>query len=96
MNLLHSEQQARAFTSRNPFAGVPMLGADGQDRAQSMAILEWLDERYTDHLLLPDDIEQRFVARELAYAIATEIHAPLNLPVLKYLKRSAGPQPGRG
>ena len=28
--------------------------------------------------------------RELAYAIATELHAPLNLPVLQYLKRTMG------
>lgn len=90
VNLLKSEQRGDAFTSRNPFAGVPMLEADGRDRAQSMAILEWLDEAYPDRPLLPRDVEDRFTARELTYAIATELHAPLNLPVLKYLKDPLG------
>lgn len=90
VNLLEAEQRAEAFVSRNPFAGVPMLEANGRDRAQSMAMLEWLDEAYPDRPLLPADNEDRFTARELSYAIATELHAPLNLPVLKYLKQPLG------
>ena len=90
VNLLKSEQRGEDFRSRNPFAGVPMLEADGRDRAQSMAILEWLDDAYPDNPLLPRDPEGRFTARELAYAIATELHAPLNLPVLQYLKNEFG------
>ena len=90
VNLLTSEQRGEAFTGRNPFAGVPMLEAGGRDRAQSMAILEWLDEAHPANPLLPADPEARFTARELAYAIATELHAPLNLPVLKYLKDPLG------
>jgi len=54
-----------------------MLEADSRDRAQSMAILEWLDEAYRDQpSLLPARLEDRFTARELAFAIATELHAP--------------------
>ncbi|RJY10068.1 maleylacetoacetate isomerase [Aurantiacibacter aquimixticola] len=90
VNLLESAQKDASFTSRNPFATVPMLEADGRDRAQSMAIMEWLDEAYPEAPLLPSDLEQRFTARELAYAVATELHAPLNLPVLKYLKNELG------
>ena len=39
VNLLKSEQKDAAFTQRNPFGSVPMLEADGRDRAQSMALL---------------------------------------------------------
>ena len=90
VNLLKSEQRHEAFTKRNPFAGVPMLEAEGKDRVQSMALIEWLDEAYPERRLLPQDIEHRYTARELTYAIATELHAPLNLPVLKYLKDPLG------
>ncbi|KEO92022.1 glutathione transferase [Erythrobacter longus] len=90
VNLLHSEQKDEGFTSRNPFGSVPLLEADGRDRAQSMAMIEWLDEAYPQKPLLPSDIEDRYTARELTYAIATELHAPLNLPVLKYLKNEYG------
>ena len=90
VNLLESEQKLEAFTSRNPFGSVPLLEADGRDRVQSMAQLEWLDEAYPDNPLLPAGVEDRYTARELAYAIATELHAPLNLPVLKYLSSEYG------
>ena len=90
VNLLKSEQKGAAFTSRNPFGSLPLLEAGGRDRVQSMAQIEWLDEAYPEKPLLPADIDDRYVARELAYAIATELHAPLNLPVLRYLKDEYG------
>ncbi len=93
VNLLESEQRSDAFSGRNPFASVPMLAAGGRDRAQSMAIMEWLEEGFTQTPLLPSDLEDRFTARELSYAIATELHAPLNLPVLQYLKNEYGQSP---
>lgn len=90
VDLQKSEQRGDAYRSLNAFAGVPLLESDGHRYAQSMAIMEWLDERYPEPALLPVDREQRFTARELAYAIATELHAPLNLPVLQYLKNELG------
>lgn len=91
VNLREGAQKGADFTARNPFGGVPMLEAGGRDRAQSMAVLEWLEEAYPDApSLLPRDLEDRFTARELAYAIATELHAPLNLKVLRYLKAEMG------
>lgn len=90
VNLLASEQRGEAYRGVNPFGGVPALEVGGRIHAQSMAILEWLEEAYPAPPLLPADIDQRAVTRELAYAIATELHAPLNLPVLQYLKRAFG------
>ena len=83
-------QRAADFRAMNPFAGVPVLEFEGRRYAQSLAILEWLDERFPERPLLPTQVEDRFAARELAYAIATELHAPLNLPVLQYLKHESG------
>ncbi|MDG6077608.1 maleylacetoacetate isomerase [Erythrobacter litoralis] len=90
VNLRTGEQKGQAFTARNPFGSVPLLEADGRDRVQSMAQLEWLDDAHPEKSLLPHDVEDRYLARELAYAIATELHAPLNLPVLKYLSDEYG------
>lgn len=90
VDLRTAQQKDAAFTARNPFGSVPMLEADGRDRAQSMALLEWLDEAYPQPPLLPADVEDRYTARELAYGIATEIHAVNNLPVLNYLKTELG------
>lgn len=90
VSLVKGEQRDAAYVERDPFASVPLLEADGRDRAQSMAQLEWLDEAYPQAPLLPGAIEDRFTARELAYAIATETHAPNNLQVLNYLKAEFG------
>jgi maleylacetoacetate isomerase/maleylpyruvate isomerase len=91
VNLVTAENKGEAYASRNPFGSVPMLEAEGQDRVQSMAIMEWLDELYPKPVrLLPPRVEDRYLIRELAYAIATEIHAVNNLPVLKYLKEQLG------
>ena len=86
VNLVKGEQKDAGYVARNAFGSVPLLEADGRDRAQSMAQLEWLDEAYPEPPLLPKGVEDRFTARELAYAIATETHAVNNLPVLNYLK----------
>lgn len=90
VNLVKAEQKDAAYVARDPFGSVPLLEADGRDRAQSMAQLEWLDEAYPEPPLLPHGIEDRFTVRELAYAIATETHAPNNLQVLNYLKAEFG------
>lgn len=90
VNLVTGENKDESFKRRNPFGSLPMLAANGRDRAQSMALIEWLDEAYPEPPLLPADIEARYTTRELAYGIATEIHAVNNLPVLKYLKDPLG------
>jgi maleylacetoacetate isomerase len=90
VDLLGSEQRSDSYRAINPFAGVPTLAVDGRHYVQSMAILEWLEERFPRPPLLPADREHRYAVRELAYAIATELHAPLNLPVLQYLKHELG------
>ena len=90
VDLRTSEQKGETFTSRNPFGSVPMLEADGRDRVQSMALLEWLDEAYPEPPLLPKDIEDRYTCREVTCAVATEIHAVNNLPVLRYLADPLG------
>ncbi|MEW9855779.1 maleylacetoacetate isomerase [Novosphingobium sp. M1R2S20] len=90
VDLLKAEQRSEAYRALNCFAGVPALEVDEKLYAQSLAILEWLDEYRPERPLLPSGIEDRFAARELSYAIATELHAPLNSPVLTYLEQDLG------
>jgi maleylacetoacetate isomerase len=94
VNLRTGEQQDPQFVARNPFAGLPVIEADGRSRAQSMALIAWLDEKYPEPPLLPAGIEDRYTVRELAYAIATEIHALNNLQVLRYLREELGHSEG--
>lgn len=87
IDLRKGEQSEPDFLGRNPYGGVPVLEVEGRTYAQSMAIIEWLEERHPQPPLLPAAREERFIVRELSSAIATELHAPLNLSVLRYLKR---------
>jgi maleylacetoacetate isomerase len=90
VNLRTGEHRDPAFLAKNPFGGLPVLEAGGRDRAQSIATIAWLDETYREPPLLPDNPEDRYTVRELALAIATEIHALNNLQVLKYLREVLG------
>ncbi len=67
---------------------VPMLETDeGERLSQSMAIIEYLDEKHPTPALLPADAVGRARVRALAQSIACEIHPLNNLRVLKYLVR---------
>ena len=64
---------------------VPLLEIDGEKLSQSMAIIEYLDEKFPTPALLPADAAGRAKVRALAQSIACEIHPVNNLRVLKYL-----------
>ncbi|QBP74474.1 maleylacetoacetate isomerase [Herbaspirillum huttiense] len=82
------EQLLPAFTQLNPHALVPVLADQGKLLTQSMAMLEYLEERYPTPSLLPGDAFARAHIRELSLAIACEIHPLNNLRVLRYLKHA--------
>jgi maleylacetoacetate isomerase len=75
-----------AYTARNPQGFVPMLSIDGHDLTQSLAIIDYLDARFPQPLLIPADPLLRARAMAAAYLIASDIHPLNNLRVLKYLK----------
>jgi maleylacetoacetate isomerase/maleylpyruvate isomerase len=60
---------------------------DGTRLAQSMAIIEYLDEQYRQPPLLPADALGRARVRALAQIVACEVHPLNNLRVLQYLVR---------
>lgn len=78
------------FAKDNPFRGVPALELRDGIHGQSMAIIEWLDEAFPTNPLLPTEPSQRLVARELALAIATGLHAPLGRPAIQHIRSELG------
>lgn len=84
------EQHAAAYKAKNPSALVPYFKDDRVGLGQSLAILEYLDERYPEPPLLPADPAGRAKAREIAQAIASDIHPLNNLRVLQYLTGPLG------
>src|SRR3990170_4913338 len=80
------EQLSPAFKAINPQALVPALEDGGQILTQSLAIIEYLEERYPEPPLLPGAPADRAVARSMALLIACEVHPIQNLRVLNHLK----------
>lgn len=90
IDLLKDEQRGEAYRRENPQGLVPALADAGDPIPQSLAILEYLEERFPEPSLLPVDAAGRARVRGLALAVACEIHPLQNLRVLRYLKRSLG------
>ena len=83
VELRTGEQKSDGFLALNPQGLVPALEADGQVLTQSLAILEWLEERHPDPALLPGPSADRAVVRAMAAIVACDIHPLNNLRVLK-------------
>ena len=84
------EQLQDAYRALNPSALVPTLEDGDTLLTQSLAIIEYLEEKYPPNPLLPADTAARARVRSLALDIACEIHPLNNLRVLKYLKNDLG------
>jgi maleylacetoacetate isomerase len=91
INLSTEEQLTPAFLAINPAGAVPALIEPGQAPiTQSIAILEYLDERYPEPPLLPKDLRARARVRSLTALIASDTHPLIAPRVRKYLTTRAG------
>lgn len=85
VNLRAGEQGADEYRALSPAAIVPTL-IDGEVKlTQSLAIIDYLDARYPEPRLVPQDRLMRARVLELAQTIACDIHPINNIRVLKYL-----------
>ncbi|RZL53730.1 MAG: maleylacetoacetate isomerase [Sphingomonas sp.] len=76
-----------AYAALNPQRLVPALEVDGLVLTQSVAILEWLEERFPDPPLLPADADGRAIVRAMVATLATDVHPLHNLRTLKALRQ---------
>ena len=84
------QQKSAEYLEINPQGLVPALVDGDIVLRQSLAIIEYLDEKYPQPPLLPDSARARARVRSLAYLIADEIQPLNNLGVRQYLKHQAG------
>lgn len=82
INLLNAEQQADSYKEHNPSGGVPCLVDGDLTIAQSLAILEYLDEKYPSPSLISGDAAQRALIRQLSLIVACDIHPLINMKVM--------------
>ncbi len=79
-------QRAEAYRALQPQGLVPALETSDGVLIQSPAILEWIEERYPDPPLLPEDSAGRAMVRAMAAVVACDIHPINNLRVLTHLR----------
>ena len=87
------EQHGQAYQALNPQGLVPLLVDDengGAPIAQSLAIIEYLEEIFPVPAILPADPVARAQVRALALHLACDVHPLNNLRVLQYLSRELG------
>jgi maleylacetoacetate isomerase len=88
--LRDGEHRAPAYRAVNPQALVPALDDNGTVIAQSIAIIEYLEEKYPVPPLLPRRAAERAVVRSMALSIACDLHPLNNLRVLSFLQSPLG------
>lgn len=84
------EQHGEAHRSLNPMEQLPVLLVDGVPLTQSLAILEFLEERHPDPPLLPRDPQARARVRQLAEIVNSGIQPLQNLEVMQRLGATFG------
>ena len=84
------EQRRPEYLAINPQGLVPVLSVDGLVINQSLAIIEYADERWPEPPLLPADAIGRARVRSLAMMIACDIHPLNNSRVQNYLRDELG------
>ena len=86
VSLAKAEHLQPGYGSVNAQKLVPALEDGGRLLAQSLAIIEYLDEIHPEPPLLPADAIERAQVRAFAQIIACDIHPLNNLVALNYLK----------
>lgn len=90
-HLRHGGNRAPDYLAINPQGLVPaMVWSDGTVIAQSLAIMEFLDETVPEPPLLPADPHGRARVRMLSQMIACDIHPVNNLRILNALRGRYG------
>jgi maleylpyruvate isomerase len=90
VSLIKGEQHESAHKARNPWGSVPVLEVEDGGKTlaipQSVAIVEYLEERYPQRPLFPKAPAERAVMRSMVELINSSIQPFHNLSTLNYVK----------
>ncbi|CAH0536640.1 glutathione S-transferase family protein [Vibrio marisflavi] len=81
-----SEELTTTYLDINPFGYVPSLAVGGSVITESMAIIEYLEERFPNPTLLGRDLIERAHIRRVCEYVNSSIHSPQNRTVLRFLR----------
>lgn len=91
INLLEKQQSSEQYKKVNPQGLVPALKDGDNLITQSIAICEYLEEKYQDTpAILPSDLMAKTHVKALALSIGCDIQPLNNLRILNYLVQDMG------
>jgi maleylacetoacetate isomerase len=90
VSLPKAEHQTDRYRAVNVQGLVPALEDGGGVFLQSLAIIEYLEERHPKPPLLPASPADRAYVRAVSQIIACEMHPLNNLRTLKYIRKAYG------
>jgi maleylacetoacetate isomerase len=90
LHLRQAEHQTPEYRKVNPQGLIPALDDDGVVVSQSLAIIEYLEEKFPHPPLLPKAAADRAQVRSMALNVAADMHPLNNLRVLNFLRKPLG------
>jgi maleylacetoacetate isomerase len=90
LHLRSGEHRTNEYRSINPQGLIPALDDDGVVISQSLAIIEYLEEKFPEPPLLPRSAADRAHVRSMALSVAADMHPLNNLRVLNFLRKPLG------
>lgn len=90
VHLLKAEQHSAEYLRLNPQGEVPSLVHQGRSIAQSIAILEYLEDVFPNPPLYPKDPYLKARVRQFCENINSYLHPLSNLKVMQYLEKKHG------
>ena len=83
VDLLKSEEKKAEYTRHNPSGYLPCLVIGDKALAESLSIIEWLEETYPDPTLFDGDSFKRALIRQLAETVNSGTQPMQNLDVMR-------------
>nr|WP_319554400.1 glutathione S-transferase N-terminal domain-containing protein [uncultured Vibrio sp.] len=83
---ISSDELATTYLDINPFGYVPSLRVDDSVFSESMAIIEYLEERFPNPSLLGKSLNEKTHIRRVCEYVNSSIHSPQNRTVLTFLR----------
>ncbi|KAF2945361.1 hypothetical protein DAI22_02g211700 [Oryza sativa Japonica Group] len=90
VNLLKGEHSDPEFMKVNPMKFVPALVDGDAVIGDSYAIALYLEDKYPEHPLLPQDLKMKALNLQIASIVCSGIQPLHNLTVLRFIEKKVG------
>ncbi|XP_028762806.1 glutathione S-transferase zeta class isoform X4 [Neltuma alba] len=91
VNLLKGEQSDPDFLKLNPVGFVPVLVDGDFVISDSLAIIMYLEDKFTQRPLLPPDLQKRTINFQVTHIVSSSIQPLQNMTVLSYIGEKVSP-----